>query len=430
MKLNFESRDGLQRCLTVQLSGQRFSNDVIKQLNSLGKKLQTKEMTVSEDIIQALNKQFGTVVSEKVLNGLIETSFEEALAQLELSITGTTVFEVAKPVLDNSFIYNAVFEVYPVVTLPDLKAFKFTQLVAEVSKEDVDRTLFAMRRQQAKWCSVDRSAQAGDSVIINYFAQVGEKVFKGKAMRIELNGDDMVTGFENGLTGVSAAKKLPLSLEFPEDHYQQEVAGKTVVFDVEVVRVEAMVLPELDTEFITSHGIENGEIETFRRVIQYNMNVHLQKNIRIKNTLVLMIEILKANPVDVPQFLLREEVTRLTCDPCQEVEGMDSFKNEMDPAMFTELAYNRVARSLIVSELASANGIELDTEEVNSRLESLVEEYSDKERIITWFYDDKVRMAGIESDVLGEQVADWILENTQAEKVTTTYSEMMGLTDS
>ena len=32
--------------------------------------------------------------------------------------------------------------------------------------------------------------------------------------------------------------------------------------------------------------------------------------------------------------------------PCEEVDGVDSFEHEMDPAMFTELVYNRVARSL------------------------------------------------------------------------------------
>ena len=158
------------------------------------------------------------------------------------------------------------------------------------------------------------------------------------------------------------------------------------------------------------------------------MNVHLQKVIRMKNTLTILSEILKENPVDVPQVLVEEEVTRLTCDPCEEVEGVDHFKHEMDPANFTELAYNRVARSLMAAELAGDKGIELDADEVRVRLEDLVEEYSDKERIIAWFYQDKTRLVSIESDVMGEQVADWILENMTVEQVRTSYSEMMGLT--
>ena len=54
---------------------------------------------------------------------------------------------------------------------------------------------------------------------------------------------------------------------------------------------------------------------------------------------------------------------------------------------------------------------------------------SGRTSIIEWFYQDRVRLAGIESDVLGEQVADWILKNMQVEKVSTSYSEIMNLND-
>ena len=376
-----------------------------------------------------MKQKFDASVCESVLNEVINSSFEQALDQLALRIAGRPVFEIVEPVVDSTFTYNAVVDVYPSVTLPDLKPYKFIKLFAEVSDEDVNRTILVLRRQLAKWSPVDRASQTGDSVIINYYAQQGERVFDGKAMRVELNGVDILPGFESGLKGVSAGEKLPLDINFPEDHNQTDIAGKTLVFNVEVLRVEGLVLPEIDSEFIKSHGIESGKIEAFRGAIQHNMNVHLQKVVRMKNTLTILSEILKGNPVEVPQVLVDEEVTRLTCDPCEEVEGVDHFKHDMDPANFTGLAYNRVARSLLAAELASAKGIELDTDEVRIRLEDLVAEYSDKERIIAWFYEDKTRLAGIESDVLGEQVADWILENMTVEQVTTSYSEMMNLND-
>ena len=429
MKVDCESRNGLERCLTVELSEERFNRELKGFLQLLGKNLETDVDYGSGDISEVLEQKFGEEIREKVLDRVFNYSFAEAIHQSELEPVGKPAFDIVQPASDNGFSYNAVFEVYPSVTLPDLSAFKFTQLVADVNEEDVDRTISVLRRQEAKWCLVDRPASTGDSVIINYHAQVGEKVFDGKAMRVELNSDDVVEGFEKGLTGVSAGDKLPVELYFPGDHYQTEVAGKAVIFDVEVLQVEAMVLPELDDDFIAAHGIESGSVETLRHVIRHNMDVHLQKVIRMKNTLTILTEILQKYPVDVPQILLEQEVMRLTCDPCEEVEGVDSFKHEMDPAMFADLAHKRVARSLMTAELASANGIELDTAEVRLRLEDLVEEYSDKERIIEWFYEDTVRLASIESDVLGEQVADWIIQTTQAEKVNTTYNEMMNLTD-
>lgn len=324
---------------------------------------------------------------------------------------------------------HTAVEVFPSVTLPDLKPYKFTKLVAEVDAEDVSRSISVLRHQLADWSPVDQRSQSGDSVIINYFAQHGDRVFNGRAMRVELNGTEVLPGFESSLIGVSAGDKLSIDIDFPDDHYQADVAGKTVVFDIEVLQVEGVFLPELDIEFIKSQGIASGEVDDLRAAIHHNMERHLQKVVRMKNTLNVFGEILKTSPVYVPQALVDEEVTRLVCDPCEEVEGVESFKHEMDPANFTNLAYKRIARGLMASEIARQRDIELDTGEVRERLEDLVSEYSDKERIIEWFYDDRTRLASIESDVLCELVADWILDNMKVETVTTSYAAMMQLSD-
>jgi len=235
----------------------------------------------------------------------------------------------------------------------------------------------------------------------------------------------MVEGFEKALIGVTVGEKLPVEINFSEDHYQTDVAGKSVMFDVEVLGVESLIVPELDEHFIKSSGVESGDKEVMRSVVRKNMEGHLQKIIRLKNTLAIFNEILKDNPVSLPTSLLNEELKRLTCDPCEEVEGVESFKHDIDPSMFTDLAHTRVARSLLVSEFARVKGVFLDENEVRARVEDLVEEYPQKEKIIEWFYGDEVNLSGVQSDVLGEQVADLILSEVQAEKITTSYTEMM-----
>ena len=307
----------------------------------------------------------------------------------------------------------------------NLESYNFTRLIAEVSDEDVNRTLLILRRQQADWSKLDSAAQLGDRVTINCYAKLGDRVFDSKGMRVEISDDDDANGFEQGLKGVSAGEKLPIEINFDNDHYQADIAGKTAVFNVEVIAVESLVLPELDADFIRSNGIESGEVEAMRNVIHRNMHSHLQKTIRLKNTLNLFADILNDHPVEVPKAMLDEELIRVTCDPCEEVEGVESFKHDIDPGMFVDLAYTRVARGLMAAELARQRNVELDEAEVRLRLEDLVAEYPQQEKIIEWFYDDAVRLAGIVSDVLGEQVANQILDEMKAEKITTSYVEMM-----
>ena len=423
MKIDVEVGRGLQRCLKVALTDEGFRRAVVEQLQVFDVDIEPEAILPGENVIQRLEQKFGSKVRENVLQGLMSSSFIEAACQSKFKVAGRPVFELTESVPDSGFTYSATFEIYPIVSQPDLSIYNFTQLFAEVTEEDVDHTLSVLRRQQADWCSVDQPASTGDKVTINCYAKVGERVFDGKEMRVELT-DDMVTGFEKGLIGTAVGDQLPIEINFSSDHYQADVAGKAVVFDVEVVRIESLVLPELDADFIRSNGIESGKIDAMRSVIQRNMDMHLQKIIRLKNTLIIFSEILKDNPIDLPQSLLEEELKRLTCDPCEEVEGVESFKHDIDPAMFADLAYTRVARSLMVSKLAQIKEVLLDEDDVRARVEDLVAEYPQKEKIIDWFYGDEIRLAGIKSDVLSEQVADLILEEAQATKIKTTYAEM------
>ena len=425
MKIDVEIVEGLQRCVTVVLTEDSYKQAAIEQLQLFYKHINDKDILASKNFAQTLQQQLDAVDIEKIHNALMSKNLAEVAMKSAFKVAGSPVFKVTKTASNEGFSYQAIFEIYPTITLPDLDKYNFTQLVAEVTDEEIENTLLVLRRQQAKWCSIERPAQAGDSVIVNCYAKIGERVFDGKEMRVELVEDDMVEGFEKALIGVTVGEKLPVEINFSEDHYQTDVAGKSVMFDVEVLGVESLIVPELDEHFIKSSGVESGDKEVMRSVVRKNMEGHLQKIIRLKNTLAIFNEILKDNPVSLPTSLLNEELKRLTCDPCEEVEGVESFKHDIDPSMFTDLAHTRVARSLLVSEFARVKGVFLDENEVRARVEDLVEEYPQKEKIIEWFYGDEVNLSGVQSDVLGEQVADLILSEVQAEKITTSYTEMM-----
>jgi len=429
VNLQIKSGHGLIRRTTIDLNEDDFKRNLIEQLQKLTNEMKPDRVSDSDNAIQLLEQLADKSAHNTLLTQVMSNCFEQAISEyIDSKIVGEAVFEILQMTPGNGLKFSASFDVYPVINLPDLKTYEFSQLVASIQQQDIDRTLLSLQRQLQEWKIVDRASLPGDSVIINYQAQNMGKAFAGKAMRVELTdtANDSFQGFEKGLTGVAAGQKTTIDITFPEDNYPESVAGKTIVFDVEVLQVEAEILPEIDSEFAKSHSIADGSIESLRRTIGQNMDTHLQKVIRMKNTLNLFSEILTNHPVDsIPETLVNQEIQRQVCDPCEEVEGVESYQRAMDPADFTELAQNRVKRSLLIYELAREFKITPDSNEIRLRLEDLVEEYPEKERIIDWFYQDKLRLAGIESDVLGEQVADWIFENFKTRQVETTYAALM-----
>jgi len=186
MKIDVEIVEGLQRCVTVVLTEDSYKQAAIEQLQLFYKHINDKDILASKNFAQTLQQQLDAVDIEKIHNALMSKNLAEVAMKSAFKVAGSPVFKVTKTASNEGFSYQAIFEIYPTITLPDLDKYNFTQLVAEVTDEEIENTLLVLRRQQAKWCSIERPAQAGDSVIVNCYAKIGERVFDGKEMRVEL----------------------------------------------------------------------------------------------------------------------------------------------------------------------------------------------------------------------------------------------------
>ncbi|MHB8691385.1 MAG: trigger factor [Solirubrobacteraceae bacterium] len=128
----------------------------------------------------------------------------------------------------------------------------------EVGKRDplvpddaVDAQLEQLRERVATLETVERPAEQGDHVVMDYIGRIDGEAFaggEGRDQLLELGSGRLIPGFEEQLVGASAGDKREVKVTFPED-YAEHLAGKEAVFDVTVSEVKAKRLPELDDEF-------------------------------------------------------------------------------------------------------------------------------------------------------------------------------------
>ena len=66
---------------------------------------------------------------------------------------------------------------FPEIKIGDLSGIKVTRPIVEVSDADVDRTLEVLRKQRVQYHTVERAAQEGDRLHIDYVGTIdGETV--------------------------------------------------------------------------------------------------------------------------------------------------------------------------------------------------------------------------------------------------------------
>jgi trigger factor len=95
------------------------------------------------------------------------------------------------------------------------------------------------------------------------------------------------------------------------------------------------------------------------------------------------------------------------------------------PAQFQDAARQRVAMGLLISEVVKLAKLEIDRAKVQERLVDVAQNYPDPDQVIKAYRDNAQLRNQLESGVLEEQVADWLLERAKTTEQAATFKEVM-----
>src|SRR5439155_19833914 len=128
---------------------------------------------------------------------------------------------------------------------------------AEASDEAVDAEVERLREALASLEPVDRAAQNGDFLVLDYTGFIDDEPFEGgegRGQTIELGAGRLIPGFEDQLVGAKPGEERTLNVRFPDDYGAEELAGKQARFDANVKEVREKRMPEIDDECALQAG--------------------------------------------------------------------------------------------------------------------------------------------------------------------------------
>ncbi len=177
------------------------------------------------------------------------------------AIDGAGIAPVGEPELDvpselpaegQPLQFSIEIGVRPVAKLGEYKGLEVGRREPHVDEAQIDEEIDRLRDRLATLDTVDRPAEPGDHVVIDYVGSVDGEEFEGGAGRdqlLELGSGRLVPGFEDQLVGARAGEERAVTITFPEDYPAEELAGKEAQFAVTVNDVKAKNLPEPGDDF-------------------------------------------------------------------------------------------------------------------------------------------------------------------------------------
>ena len=429
MQVSVESGEGLERRLLVDLPAERVEGEVDKKLADLAKTIRLDGFRPGKVPVRVVKQRFGDQVRQEVYGDLIQSTFYEAANESKLVPVGDPSIELRDAAKEGGLGYTATFQVMPEVALGDLSGKEVVKPVAEVTDADVDEMIDKLRKQRTDWEDVDRGAQDGDTLHIDFKGFVDGEAFEGGSAEnvpLVLGSGSMIDGFEEGLIGAKAGEERTVEVTFPEGYRAENLAGKPATFEIKVLRVAEPKLPEIDEEFVKEFGVEEGTEEALRAEVRSNMESELEQ--RLKSLLKgnVMAVLREVNPLDIPDAMVKQESERMKQQALQEMQarGQQSAM-DLPASIFEDQARTRVHLGLLVGEIIEKNELKAEESDLRETIERLAQSYEDPQKVVDYYMDNPQQRSSIENLVLEEKVVEWVLDQVKVDEDKRTFSDVM-----
>lgn len=362
-----------------------------------------------------------TVFYEDAVNEIFPEIYTTAIVDQQLKAVGSPSVSNMDTPDEGGVVLTIETELYPEVTLGQYKGIEVPKREVKVEDSEVDAELSRMAERNARIETVDRAAQMGDTVVIDFEGFEGGKPFQGgkaEDYSLTLGSGSFIPGFEEALVGAVAGEERDVNVTFPEN-YAKELAGKPAVFKCKVHEVKESIKPELDDEFAK----DVSEFDTLD-ALKNDIRARFTKSREEQNERAFessAVQLAAANMTcNVPACMIDEQVDHqieqfsyqlqsqgMKMEDYTKMIGGDlsSLRQSMRP-----MAEQTVRSDILLSEIARAENLEVTDEEVEEELKKLAEQYQ--------MELDKVKAAvdtaAVKSDLMGKKAAKIITDNAVA----------------
>lgn len=428
MQVSVEKTSELSRKMTVSVPETVVQEKMADRLKLLAREVKVHGFRPGKVPQSVVQKMYGDKVRDEITGDLIQSTYIQALRSESLRPAGYPHIEHNDDA--EGFRYTATFEVYPEIVLEGLDQLEVVRPVATVDQSDVDSIIEKLREQKKEWSVVERAAQTGDRVTINFSGVAEDVNFTDGTVEnypLEIGANNMIPGFEDALIGLEAGANKSFEITFPAEYGNEKLAGKPATFEVEVVKIEQSTLPEIDANFIQAYGVEEGTVEAFRADVEENLSRELKQVLRGRLKNAVMDALYAKFPITVPNALIDEEAERLL-QPYVESAKRQKIKLEdmnLPREAVEEQAKRRVALGLILGEVIEKNAVQLDNDKVRSTVEEMAKSYESPEDVVAWYYADQKRLHDVQQMVLEDQVVEWLVEQAKVSDETVSFSDVM-----
>lgn len=323
---------------------------------------------------------------EDALDIALDKSYEEVLNKENFEV-------VARPEVDiKELSDDGVKVVITMIVKPEFELGQYKGLTVKkeeivVTDEEIDAVINKELNDRARLIEKETIAENGDTVMIDFSGRIGETKFEGgtaKNQPLELGSGTFIPGFEEQVVGMAKGETKDITVTFPENYGNTDLAGKEAIFEITVNSIQAKEIPQLDDEFVKDIDDELNTVEEWKEKIRTNIQIQKETNAEYKVENDLVDAIVNNTEIEIPDCMIEEELDYRIQEMEQQMaqyginfadylkytgETIENIKSTK-----REEAVRNIKVRLVLEEICKKENITVSADEIKDKLADIKDE--------------------------------------------------------
>jgi trigger factor len=376
-------------------------------------------------------KKYQKDIQSETQRSLVPEAYQEAVSEKKLKVVSQPAIEDLNYQPGLSLSFSTVVELAPDFRLPNYKGLVLKKQETEVTDADVEKMLQNLADQRANFEDApDRPVAMDDFAVISYHGTLDGKplaelvtearnLAESDKFWLWMRADAFLPKFAEQLVGLKKGEKRTVTVEFPADFPQTQVAGKTAQYDVELKEIKIKHAPEINDAF--AQEIAKIDLAELKKRVRENMENDKKTQADRASRTEAMQKLITAVDFDLPASTVDEETHAAVYDIVAENQARGVPANILEEKK--DEIFNNAAKSaremvkfrFIAQQIAEAEKIEVTNEQLAQHLAFLAQ----RENTTLEKMADRVRknnaFGPIRNQLLNHAVLDFLLKEAKFE---------------
>lgn len=382
MQFEVENVDSIKRKIMVNVTPEELSQVEKKVLRKYQKSASIPGFRKGRAPAGILKRSYGDAIKADVLESAISEYYQKLLNEIDFKpISQGEIVHIDFENVESGLEFHVQLEAEPVVELKKYKGLKVEKETVLVTDDMVDDALAEIQKNFATVKAADKSAE-GHFITFNA-QQLGEGDVpvigrKFEDINVQIGTGDFDAELEKQLVDLEVNQERIIRKTPDLSAGGEEKSFTPENYKITVTAIEERELPPLDDELAKNLQEENIEtLNQLKDILRKNIQTNLQRRSLQQFNNRLIDELLKENPFDVPESMIKHYLEHMVQDLKRKYPN-EKFDETLVHERYRPEAIHTIRWILLKQEIQKAENLAVSDEEILRQIDE--SNYSDEEK--------------------------------------------------